>query len=115
MKLLMVEDNERFAEVVIERFLFEHDVTLMTTVAEAIGLRVRGFDGALVDYDLPDGKGDAVVRSLRANASQLVIIAISSHAQGNAALCSAGADAACPKSVFDQIAAVIHATSQARA
>ncbi len=111
MRVLMVEDNAAFASVVIDQFLGEHDVTVVTTVAEALEQSTDLFEAVLVDYDLPDGKGDAVVRALRRCAPDLIIIAISSHAQGNAALTSAGAHAVCPKRDFDQIAAVIEAAT----
>ncbi len=114
MNILMVEDNEAFVAVVIERFLSDHDVTVVATVADALRRANDGFEGALVDYDLPDGKGDVVVSELRRRAPGRLIIGISSHAPGNAALAHAGADATCPKNTFDQIARVIQAARKAR-
>lgn len=111
----MVEDNETFAAVVIEQFLRAHAVTVVTTVAEALRRSGPEFACALVDYDLPDGKGDLVVSELRRRIPAAVIIGISSHAAGNAALTHAGADAVCPKAGFDHIERVIRAAWDARA
>lgn len=111
----MVEDNETFAAVVIEQFLRDHHVTLVTTVADALQHATDGFTCALIDYDLPDGKGDAVVSDLRRRVPAALIIGISSHGPGNAALAAAGADAVCPKRQFDDITRVMRAARDARA
>lgn len=60
-------------------------------------------DVALVDYDLDDGKGDEFVARLRASGSRMLVIGVSSHAAGNAALVQAGADATCGKLHFADI------------
>ena len=65
------------------------------------------FDVALVDYDLDDGKGDEFVRELREAGERIVIVGVSSHDEGNAALRRAGASAICSKMQFDQIESVL--------
>ena len=102
----MVEDNDAFAEVVCAEFLSADDVTVVGSVAAARG-RGPGFDAALVDYDLPDGKGDAVVRALLAAHPTLPVVAISSHVRGNEALRAAGARATCAKPDFARIREVL--------
>ena len=65
------------------------------------------YDLLLVDYDLDDGKGDQVVRFARRRRSEIKIIGVSSHEEGNQALQFAGADTICSKLEFDGIATVI--------
>lgn len=65
------------------------------------------FDILLVDYDLDDGKGDELLRTLRDYPKFPMVIAVSSHDEGNAALVNAGAAAVCSKMRFDQIQTVI--------
>jgi len=106
-KILLVEDHEVFAAVVIEQFLAGHDVTHVRTVAEARAVDPASFDVALVDFDLPDGKGDAVVLWLRGTRADLKIVATSSHQPGNEALRRAGADAVCAKADFAELPSVL--------
>jgi DNA-binding response OmpR family regulator len=108
MRLLMVENHAAFADVVRRQFLGGHDVTLVPSLAEARErLRAAPFDALLVDFDLDDGKGDALVRELRGAGAAVHVIAISSHEAGNAALLAAGADACCPKLSFARIAELL--------
>ncbi|HEX4609823.1 MAG TPA: hypothetical protein VH092_16615 [Urbifossiella sp.] len=53
-----------------------------------------------MDYDLDDRKGSEVVAFLQQIELRPRVIAVSAHADGNAALLAAGADAACPKMRF---------------
>jgi len=104
MRILFVENNATFAGVVIPTFLAEHEVTLAPSIERALKLaRSETYDAALVDYDLDDGKGDAVVAALRAQGFSNTIVGVSSHAAGNAALRKAGADSTCSKLAFEQI------------
>jgi len=105
MRVLLVENHEVFATIVVERFLAAHHVTIAPTVQRARDLLASSaFDAALVDYDLDDGKGDELVRHLAAHAPTTRIIGISSHTAGNAALRAAGAHAICAKQDFARIA-----------
>lgn len=106
-RVLLIEDNEGFAWAVREAFLTDAQVTVATCLAEADAVLHQEFDLALSDYDLPDGKGDAAVRKLLQRHPTLPVVAISSHAEGNAALRAAGAVATCAKAQFDQLDAVL--------
>lgn len=107
LRILMVEDNEVFAQVVSEQFLSVHTVTVVGSVKKALGMDAEAFDVLLVDYDLPDGKGDAVVRAVRARGLGILVVGISSHDAGNEALRGAGADATCKKADFAGIEEVL--------
>jgi DNA-binding response OmpR family regulator len=107
MKILFVENHEAFARTVVELFLAGHDVTHVTTVGAARGALGAAFDAALVDYDLPDGKGTEVVRALHAARFAGPVVAVSSRDEGNDELRSAGATATCRKADFRTIAAVL--------
>lgn len=106
-RVLLIEDNEGFVWAVKEAFLNEAQVTVATSLAAADPQLRQEFDVALVDYDLPDGKGDAAVRALLAAQPELPVVAISSHAAGNAALRAAGAVATCAKADFEQLGEVL--------
>ena len=88
----------------------DHQVRITPTIAEARKILESGeFDALLVDYDLDDGKGDALVREVRKAGDQGRIIAASSHHQGNMALMAAGADAVCPKDQIRNIEQILTA------
>jgi len=78
-------------------------VTVVATIAGALRVLDEPFDAVLVDYDLDDGKGTAVVQALRRRGFGGRIVGVSSHEPGNAALVAAGADDACSKMGFDEI------------
>ena len=110
MKILFVENHEAFAATVTRQLLSGHSITLVPSMESARqSLRDNIFDVLLVDYDLDDGKGDVLVREVRSARSCPVIIGVSSHEPGNAALWRAGASAICSKMDFDQIQTVIDA------
>ncbi len=114
MKLLLVDDHEPFARAVVAAFLEFDEVIHATTLAAA--RREQGeFDAILVDYDLPDGKGDLLVAEIRRHQPGQLIIAISAHEEGNAALLHAGADCACPKTQFSKIRSILDARAGASA
>ena len=81
----------------------EHDVTIGATIADALRVVDEPFDAVLVDYDVDDGEGTAVVHALRRRGFGGGIVGVSSHEPGNAALVAAGADDACSKMRFDEI------------
>ena len=103
----MVENHAVFAEIAVRQFLASHDVTVVASLAAARERLPFGFDVVLVDFDLDDGKGDALVRELVASGFRGRIIAISSHDAGNAALVEAGAHAACPKARFSELGGML--------
>jgi DNA-binding response OmpR family regulator len=97
MELLWVENHAHFARFA-RPLLAGHAVTVVPSLAAArAALTTTRFDVVLVDFDLDDGKGAELVRELVAVAGRPLIVAASSHADGNAALLQAGADAACGK------------------
>jgi protein-tyrosine phosphatase/CheY-like chemotaxis protein len=108
MKILYVENHAVFAGNVISQFLSQHSVTVAPNLADARRVLAAGnYDLLLVDYDLDDGKGDALVRELQVSDRAVPVIGVSSHDEGNAALLRAGAVAVCNKMQFDRIQAVI--------
>jgi DNA-binding NarL/FixJ family response regulator len=108
MKILYVENHAVFASQVCREFLSTHLVKIVPSLAEArAALVADSYELVIVDYDLDDGKGDALVRSCRVLHPELKIIAASSHEAGNSALLKAGASAVCSKMEFDNIGSVI--------
>ncbi len=106
-RVLLVENHAIFAATVSRTFLGEFCVTTVASLEQARQALATPFDLLLVDYDLDDGKGDALVRELRLAGSRVPIIAISSHTAGNEAILAAGADGVCPKTEFQNIGRVI--------
>src|ERR1043166_9532642 len=108
MRILFVENHSVFADNVMRQFLSQHTVTIVPDLSAARQtLRAGEFDLVLVEYVLDDGKGDALVREIRASSAPIPTIGVSSHDEGNAALRRAGAMAICSKMQFDQIQRVI--------
>jgi CheY-like chemotaxis protein len=107
-RILYVENHAIFAAQVCQQFLSSHAVTVVPSLSAAHGALESGtYDLLLLDYDLDDGKGDELVRTLRASGSNLQIIAVSSHEAGNSALLEAGANTVCGKMEFDKIQKII--------
>jgi len=112
MRLLLVEDHPHFASVVIRTFLYDHEVTHVTTVAAArvaLSAGGGGFDAVLVDHDLEDGTGVEVVQAVQAASNLSRIVAISARTEGNEAMREAGAHAICNKTSFQHIRQVLKA------
>ena len=108
MRVLWVENHAAFVQVAGRQFLAAHDLTVVASVAAARAALASGtFDAVLVDYDLDDGKGVEVVVAAKELPVRPAVIAVSSHAEGNAALVAAGADATCAKLQFARIADVL--------
>src|SRR5881394_1725668 len=108
MNILFVENHAVFAATVIRQFLSQHSVTVMASLSAARQtLADAAFDLLLVDYDLDEGKGDELVKELRASSSAVKVVGVSSHDEGNTALLQAGAVAVCSKTEFDRIQSVI--------
>ncbi len=112
MNILYIENQVRFAEMVIKAFLSDHAVHVVASVAAARTALASGavFDSVLLDYDLDDGgKGVKPLGELRARTPRPVIVAASSHDAANAALMANGADVVCRKRDFANINAVLAA------
>ena len=108
MNILYVENHAVFADNVIRKHLSRHTVTIVPNLAAARGAFLRSPHRViLIDCDLDDGKGDELIRELRAQGNRAIAIGVSSHEEGNAALLRAGASAVCSKMQFDQIQNVI--------
>jgi DNA-binding response OmpR family regulator len=108
MDILWVENHSQFTHMAIRTFLSAHNVTVVPSLAGArAALASAGFTVVLVDFDLDDGKGVELVRSLREASQRPLLVATSSHEEGNRALMEAGADAVCGKLEFSRIAEVI--------
>ena len=109
MKILFIENHERFASAVVKQFLQDHQVTVMPNMTDGWReLTTHGYDVVLVDYDLDDGKGSDLVVRIRSHALPVKIVAVSSHEQGNQALREAGADKVCDKMNFKHIREVLN-------
>lgn len=104
LRILFVENHAVFARTVSEEFLAGFEVTVVPSLAEARRqIATEAFQAILVDFDLDDGKGDALVAELRAQGFAGRVIAVSARDEGNAKLAAAGADAICPKARFHEI------------
>src|SRR5262249_4104079 len=115
MRLLWVENHAVFARIAGRQFLSAHEVTVVPSIAEVThALAEQAYDTILLDYDLDDGKGNALFRMLRQRSGGPAIIATSAHEGGNEALLKAGADAACPKVRFAEIDAILARAVEAR-
>jgi DNA-binding response OmpR family regulator len=103
MEILWVEDHSQFVRYALP-FLAGHSVSVVPSLAAARNaLAERRFAVILVDFDLQDGKGAELIRDLIGTAGRPLIVAASSHVEGNAALTRAGADAVCGKLEFARI------------
>lgn len=115
MRLLWVENHDLFVRMAGRQFLTDHDLQVVPSIAEALAsIAAESFDALLVDYDLDDGKGAELIEHIRDHFSSLPVIAVSAHAEGNAALLTAGADAACPKCQFSEIETFLEQALRAR-
>jgi CheY-like chemotaxis protein len=107
-RILFVENHAEFTTAVVQTFLGNDEVVVAPSIAAAKAcFGALRFDVVLVDYDLDDGKGDELVRWLRAAKPETKIVAVSARETGNEALLAAGADAVCPKLRFSQIQTVL--------
>ncbi|HLL24414.1 MAG TPA: hypothetical protein VK427_19920 [Kofleriaceae bacterium] len=107
MRILFVENHATLAELVVARFLAAHIVEIVPSLAAARARLATPYDAILVDYDLDDGKGDVLVRELRAAGTTAKLVGISARDAGNEALVAAGVDAVCPKLELARIGDVL--------
>jgi DNA-binding response OmpR family regulator len=115
-RILYVEDQRTFAEVVAAQFLASHLVVFAETIAAARAALAGEpmFDAVLVDYDLPDGKGTEVIRHLRGSCFPGVLIGVSAKEDGNAELRASGAHAVRRKAQLQGIGSLLEALRAAR-
>ncbi|MDF1504437.1 response regulator transcription factor [Roseisolibacter sp. H3M3-2] len=80
-KLLLVEDDRMFAELIRHALREEgHSVDLAADYAEARGAATGGeYDGILLDVTLPDGSGLNLARELRQEGSDTPILMITGN------------------------------------
>jgi DNA-binding response OmpR family regulator len=110
LQLLWIENNRRFTEVVLHTFLQSHAVALASSLTEARRrLASETFDAVLIDYDLDDGKDTELFPLILSLPNHPLLVAASSHAEGNARLLQAGADTVCSKREFASIELVLAA------
>src|SRR5689334_18320947 len=84
-RLLWVENHAVFARMAGRQFLAGHELTVMPSVAAAkVALTGQSFDAVLVDFDLDDEKGDALVEFVRQLPVRPAVVAASAHEDGNA-------------------------------
>jgi CheY-like chemotaxis protein len=104
MRLLWVENHAVFARMAGKQFLAGHDLTVVPSLARAREvLAAEAFEAVLLDYDLDDGKGASLIEFIRQLPYVPIVVATSSHEEGNTSLLAAGADAACSKGHFAEI------------
>ena len=108
MNVLWVENHQRFSQIAVKSFLAAHTVIVVPSLAAAREvLPTQEFGVVLMDYDLDDGKGADLVAEIKGQKNCPVVIATSSHSEGNSKLIGAGADAVCSKMKFVNIEEVI--------
>jgi DNA-binding response OmpR family regulator len=96
MRLLVVEDNERLAEL-MARLLSENRFTadVVSTVEEArAAVDLVDYDLILLDLSLPDGDGREILRSLRrgGHAARILVITARAEVVERVAALNEGAD-----------------------
>jgi DNA-binding response OmpR family regulator len=103
-KILYVDDHVRFRTGIIRQCLAAHEVTVASTLVEARARLADGtFDVVLLDYDLPDGKGEELLAEMAGSGRAARVIGFSSRDENNARLLAAGAWAAVGKLQFRQL------------
>ena len=81
MRLLVVEDETRIAELVktaLARAGFAVDVVSLCTDARA-ALAVTSYDAAIIDLGLPDGDGLSLLRELRTRGNQTPVLVLTAR------------------------------------
>jgi DNA-binding response OmpR family regulator len=108
LRVLWVENHVRFTEVALPMFLQAHTVRIVPSLAEARQcLAEEAFDAVLLYYDLDDGKGTELVSLVLSLPKRPLLVAASSHLEGNTRLLQAGADVICGKTEFARIGEVL--------
>ncbi len=111
MRILYVEDQRVFADIVAKQFLASHEVVVAESVAAARAVFAAdpAFDALLVDYDLPDGKGAEVIRSLRKREPHAAFLVLTGSVDDRAIGEAIEAGASGVLSKFDGIDAIVDA------
>lgn len=108
MRILFVDNQSTFARVVIGAFLSGHEVSLRTSLSGAREeLDTGAYNAVLIAFEVEDGNGTDLVRSIRDSGHPILIIGISAKDEENEFLKEAGADDACSKMHFDEIGMVL--------
>lgn len=83
MRLLLLEDTEDVAEAVVAGFARRGDaVDHAATVGEAAELiALQDYDVAILDIELPDGSGTAILRALRAAGKPTPVLMLTARAK----------------------------------
>jgi len=83
MRLLLVEDTEDVAAAVVESFARRGDaVDCVGTVADAVAsLAAQDYDLAILDIELPDGEGTAVLRGLRQTGQAVPVLMLTARGE----------------------------------
>ncbi len=83
MRLLIVEDNRRLAELMAKRLAEERFVvdTVATAEAASAALKLGGYDLVLIDLSLPDGDGGEVLRELRGRGGESRVLVATARAE----------------------------------
>ncbi len=79
-RVLVVDDESLIRWSLVERLRADgHDVVEAGTAAEALERAGHGVDLVLLDYKLPDGDGVAVLRKLRDQDPDVVVVMLTAH------------------------------------
>ena len=113
-RLLLVDDHASFRELLALRLEREPDLAVVGEAGSLAAARevlreLEGIDVALVDLDLPDGSGTELIRELRAESSEVLVVVLtaSGDRQRHAAAIASGAAGVLRKEVAS--AAIIEA------
>lgn len=81
MRLLIVEDNQQLAELLVKGLRTAgYDTDVITTVAEAhAALLTVSYAGLILDLGLPDGDGLSVLRELRRRKDSLPVLVLTAR------------------------------------
>ncbi len=108
MRILFVENHEPFSNIVRDKFLAAYEVRIVKTLSDARAALKQGeWDVVLLDDDLDDGEGIALMKELEGKPARPFIIGVSAYDDLNRELINAGADATCGKLQFSQIEEVL--------
>ncbi|TMM54634.1 CHASE domain-containing protein [Sulfitobacter sabulilitoris] len=82
-RILHLEDDVDFAEVLADSFGKLADITPAATLAEARkAIRLRKFELIIIDWDLPDGNGMELLETLEARGIDVPVIGLSAFESG---------------------------------
>src|ERR1700687_3344619 len=81
MRLLIIEDNEKLAELLVKGLRTAgYDTDVLATAAEAhAALLTVSYAGLILDLGLPDGDGLAVLRELRHRKDPLPVLVLTAR------------------------------------